>query len=125
MTVPRRSTTPSQSRGGKLIRNRSLEIFKCLRRIPNHCAPTRGGVEHAGGDLATAAASDPEGIATLAGGPSPDLTRIVQLLDAVDEARDLADRNVNPQLIVANLTRLGTGRVAGPSARPAGPGGCR
>jgi DNA polymerase III delta prime subunit len=72
---------------------------------------------------AGAAAFDPEAVATLAGGPPPDLTKIVQLLDAVDEARDLADRNVNPQLIVANLTRLGTGRVAGPSATPAGPGG--
>ncbi|MGD2218057.1 MAG: hypothetical protein PVJ64_14970, partial [Gemmatimonadales bacterium] len=62
---------------------------------------------------AGASASDPETVATLAASSPPDLARIVRLLDAVDEARALADRNVNPQLIVANLMRLGAGRLAG------------
>jgi DNA polymerase-3 subunit delta' len=72
---------------------------------------------------AGAAASDPEGVATLAGDPPADLTRIIQLLDALDEARELAERNVNPQLIVANLTRLGSGRPAGSFTPRAGHGG--
>jgi len=74
-------------------------------------------------DTAGATASDPEAVAALASGPTPRLDQIVRLLDAVDEARALADRNVNPQLIVANLTRLGTGRPAGSSIPAAGPGG--
>ncbi|MGD2155173.1 MAG: DNA polymerase III subunit [Gemmatimonadales bacterium] len=74
-------------------------------------------------DTAGATASDPEAVAALAGGSPPRLAQLVRLLDAVDEARDLADRNVNPQLIVANLTRLGAGRLAGSSVPPTGPGG--
>lgn len=83
---------------------------------------TRGLLRDLMAISAGAAASDPEAVAALAGSPPPDLTRIVRLLDAVDEARDLADRNVNPQLIVANLTRLGAGRLAASSAPPTPPG---
>jgi DNA polymerase-3 subunit delta' len=74
---------------------------------------------------AGATASDPEAVTALAGGSTPDLSRLVRLLDAVDEARELADRNVNPQLIVANLTRLGTGHLVLASVTPPEAGGAR
>jgi DNA polymerase-3 subunit delta' len=71
---------------------------------------------------AGAVPADPETTRTLAAARAPDLARVVRLLEAVDEARALADRNVNPQLIVANLARLG-GSPLGEAAIPtAGPG---
>ncbi|NIN72915.1 MAG: hypothetical protein GTO46_13515 [Gemmatimonadetes bacterium] len=73
---------------------------------------------------AGATASDPDAVATLAGASPPNLNRLVHLLDAVEEARELADRNVNPQLIVANLTRLATGKLTlAPVPPPPGTGG--
>jgi DNA polymerase-3 subunit delta' len=49
------------------------------------------------------AASDPEAVGKLQGKQPPNPHRIVQALDALDRAQELAERNVNPQLIVANL----------------------
>jgi DNA polymerase-3 subunit delta' len=57
---------------------------------------------------ADAAVSDREGLSRLIPrGRAPDPDRILRALAAVDEAEALAERNVNPQLIVANLHRLG------------------
>jgi TPP-dependent pyruvate/acetoin dehydrogenase alpha subunit len=36
-----------------------------------------------------------------------DPANVIRALSALDEAKELAERNVNPQLIVANLGRLG------------------
>jgi DNA polymerase-3 subunit delta' len=52
---------------------------------------------------ADSAAADPELVASLAGGTASSPEQIISALAAVDEARELADRNVNPQLIVVNL----------------------
>jgi DNA polymerase-3 subunit delta' len=66
---------------------------------------------------ASGAASDPEAIAALSRGGVPATARIIAALEALDEARELAGRNVNPQLIVANLGRhsgvSGGGSAAG------------
>ncbi len=43
----------------------------------------------------------------LAGERLPDPSRIIQGLEALEVAQELVERNVNPQLIVANLERLG------------------
>jgi DNA polymerase-3 subunit delta' len=67
---------------------------------------------------ADGAVSDRDAISSLVPGPAPELRRIVQALEALDEADGLAERNVNPQLIVANLPRLGSGFRAGTVARP-------
>lgn len=45
--------------------------------------------------------------AEVAGERLPDLPRIIQGLEALEVAQVLVERNVNPQLIVANLQRLG------------------
>jgi DNA polymerase-3 subunit delta' len=45
--------------------------------------------------------------APLLRGTSPDPAAVIQALAALAEAMELAERNVNPQLIVANLGRLG------------------
>ena len=49
------------------------------------------------------AVSDPDAVKKLQGKQHPNPHRIVQALDALDQAQELAERNVNPQLIVANL----------------------
>ncbi len=55
---------------------------------------------------AEGAVSDPETVATLMGGErQPNAHQLVQALDAVDQAWELADRNVNPQLIVVHLLK--------------------
>ena len=51
------------------------------------------------------AAADPESVASLVGRTPPGPERIIDALAAVDDAQQLADRNVNPQLIVVNLLR--------------------
>ncbi|UCC73301.1 MAG: hypothetical protein JSV86_01670 [Gemmatimonadota bacterium] len=67
-----------------------------------------------------APASDPEGLTAVGGDRVDDLARLIRLLDALDEARELADRNVNPQLIIANLSRLGRlGARGAPGTFPA------
>lgn len=61
--------------------------------------------------LAASAGSEetalPRLAADLAGERLPDLPRIIQGLEALEVAQQLVERNVNPQLIVANLQRLG------------------
>jgi DNA polymerase-3 subunit delta' len=57
-----------------------------------------------GADVAAAQSS---AVTRLARATSTDPTAIIRALAAVGEARELAERNVNPQLIVANLPRLG------------------
>lgn len=54
---------------------------------------------------AETAASDPDAVRKLQGARSPGPHQIVQALEALDQAQELAERNVNPQLIVANLGR--------------------
>ncbi|MEE9133245.1 MAG: hypothetical protein V3U13_06770 [Gemmatimonadota bacterium] len=54
---------------------------------------------------ADGAAVDPQTVRMLTGDGPPGLDRIVLALEALDEAEQLAERNVNPQLIVANLGR--------------------
>jgi hypothetical protein len=54
---------------------------------------------------ADSAAADPELVVSLVGGTAPSPEQIISALAAVDEARELAERNVNPQLIVVNLLR--------------------
>ena len=54
---------------------------------------------------AGASAADPDTATRLAGGTVRDPGQLVQAFDALDDARELADRNVNPQLIVVNLLR--------------------
>lgn len=54
-------------------------------------------------DRAGAAPLDPQVIADLRTQFEPDTTPIVQALRRLDRAQDMADRNVNPQLIVVNL----------------------
>ncbi len=44
--------------------------------------------------------------ADFAGERLPELSRIIQGIEALDVAQELVERNVNPQLIVANLQRL-------------------
>ncbi len=51
------------------------------------------------------AASDPDAVRKLHGKRPVGPHRIVQALEALDQAQELAERNVNPQLIVANLGR--------------------
>ncbi len=60
----------------------------------------------------------PRQAADLAGERLPELPRIIQGLEALEVARELVERNVNPQLIVANLQRLGmrTTTALGPPA---------
>lgn len=75
-------------------------------------------------DAAGATPSDPQAVAGLVSSSRPQLAHVVRLLDAVDEGRDLADRNVNPQLIIANLTRLTIGGLKlAPGSAPPGTGG--
>jgi DNA polymerase-3 subunit delta' len=71
-----------------------LEAQSLLRDLIAHSAGAEGAV------------SDPDTVSRLAGERPPELPRILQALDAVAEAQELAERNVNPQLIVANLSRL-------------------
>ena len=54
---------------------------------------------------AIVAASDPDAVRKLQGTRSVGPHQIVQALEALDRAQELAERNVNPQLIVANLGR--------------------
>lgn len=54
---------------------------------------------------ADSAAADLELVASLAAGQIPSPQQIISALAAVDEARELAERNVNPQLIVVNFLR--------------------
>jgi len=54
---------------------------------------------------AESAASDPDSVRALALERAPEPYRVVKAIEALDEAQELADRNVNPQLIVANLGR--------------------
>ncbi len=56
---------------------------------------------------AEGAVVDRDAAAALAGQGLPDVDRIVRGLEALEEARELVERNVNPQLIAANLQRLG------------------
>lgn len=49
--------------------------------------------------------TDPDSVARLAKGRPLDPERLVQALDAIEDARELADRNINPKLIVVNFLR--------------------
>ncbi len=53
---------------------------------------------------------DPGSVASISPAPEPSPEQLIQALDTVEEMRLLAERNVNPQLIVANL--LAQARVA-------------
>jgi DNA polymerase-3 subunit delta' len=55
---------------------------------------------------AAEAVSDPDAAGELAGGVTFEPYQILDALEALEVAKELADRNVNPQLIVANLSRL-------------------
>ncbi len=52
---------------------------------------------------ASEAAFDPETVQTMASKSAHDPRRLIRAMEAVEDARQLAERNVNPQLIVANL----------------------
>ncbi len=71
--------------------------------------------------LAAAAGAAPAAPETAAlAGEAPCLDDIIAALEALEAARELAERNVNPQLIVANLGRLGPGaavRTPEPNSR--------
>ncbi len=67
---------------------------------------------------AEGAVSDPDAVAELAGSQPPELPLIIQALEALSVAEQLADRNVNPQLIVANLPHLA--RASGSGSLGAG-----
>lgn len=55
---------------------------------------------------AAGAVSDPDTAKDLAGNSTLETRQILEALEALEQAKELADRNVNPQLIVANLERL-------------------
>lgn len=57
--------------------------------------------------LAVGATTAPKSTAAATDGPSLDPAPVIRALAALAEALELAERNVNPQLIVANLGRLG------------------
>ena len=59
--------------------------------------------------------SDREALSALPGGRSANPKVIVEILDALDEAHNLAERNVNPQLIVISILRSGRVSLGGPS----------
>ncbi len=52
---------------------------------------------------ASEAAFDPETVQLMASKSARDPQRLIRAMEAVEDARQLAERNVNPQLIVANL----------------------
>jgi DNA polymerase-3 subunit delta' len=60
---------------------------------------------------AGAAPSDPEAAASLTGDGGPDPAQVIEALESLEEAGELAERNVNPQLIVANLANLKDSRL--------------
>ncbi len=66
--------------------------------------------------LATSAGADAGAdrvpAADLAGQRPPNIAPIIRGIEALDVAQELVERNVNPQLIVASLQRLGPGRSA-------------
>jgi DNA polymerase-3 subunit delta' len=69
--------------------------------------------------LATGAnASDPEAVRPLRHHHSPNPAALVDALHALDRARELADRNVNPQLILVNLTGTAAHASISPSTAP-------
>jgi hypothetical protein len=70
-----------------------------------------------------AAPADPDAIAGLATDRELDPRQLVLALDSIDDARELADRNVNPQLIVVNLLRRSSVLHGEPPVRQAGRGG--
>ena len=72
---------------------------------------------------AGADASDPDAIARLKIDRDLDPIQLVRALDALDDARALADRNVNPQLVVVNLLRRASVHHSEPTVRYAGSGG--
>jgi DNA polymerase-3 subunit delta' len=68
-------------------------------------------------------ASDPEAIARLKIETDLDASRLVHALEVLEDARSLADRNVNPQLVVVNLLRRASVRRGAPTVHHAGSGG--
>jgi DNA polymerase-3 subunit delta' len=68
-------------------------------------------------------AADPDTIAKLKIERDLDPIQLVRALDALDDARALADRNVNPQLVVVNLLRRASVHRSEPTVRHAGAGG--
>lgn len=70
-----------------------------------------------------AAPADPDAIAGLAPDRELDPRQLVLALDSIDDARELADRNINPQLIVVNLLRRSSVHHGEPPVRPAASGG--
>ncbi|HSG81779.1 MAG TPA: hypothetical protein VLC48_06005 [Gemmatimonadota bacterium] len=64
--------------------------------------------------------SDPAAIASLGNRESLDQRLLVQALDAVNTAADLADRNVNPQLLVVNFLRQASVPLGGAALGRAG-----
>lgn len=69
--------------------------------------------------------ADPEAVASLSRGRRPSPARVISALEAVEEARTLADRNVNPQLIVVHLLSRAGASNGGSSARRGGRAGSR
>ncbi|NIR45203.1 MAG: hypothetical protein GWN99_12535 [Gemmatimonadetes bacterium] len=67
-----------------------------------------------------APASDPEAVGSLARGRPLDPETLVAALDAIEDARELADRNINPQLIVVNFLRRASVTTGVPAGRHAG-----
>ncbi len=72
---------------------------------------------------AGSAASDPDAVAALVGDPPPEPALLVRALEAIDDARELAERNINPQLIVLNLLRRGSVSHRRSTVRSGGGGG--
>ncbi len=68
-------------------------------------------------------AAQSEVVAALGARQPQDLDQILRAIEALGAARDLAERNVNPQLIVANLHHLGerSARTADPRAKQEAP----
>ncbi len=65
----------------------------------------------------------PDAIAGLATDRELDPRQLVLALDSIDDARELADRNINPQLIVVNFLRRSSVHHGEPPVRPAASGG--
>ena len=66
-----------------------------------------------GAEISPARSKD---VTALARGLPTDPASIIRALAALGEAKDLAERNVNPQLIVANLGRLAATECLTPPA---------
>ena len=106
---PARAATLARRADGSI--GRALALLRDEEDAPGTAADAllraalRGGTVVTYGTALRYQAREPERIARIAGDRRPSIEGILAALDAVREARELAERNLNPQAVVAVLLR--------------------